>query len=413
MAEISTGASTGADAERKNAILIFALCFAAALVEGYDLQSAGVAAPKFAPIFGLSPSQLGLVFSFNTLGLFFGAALGGIMSDRIGRRFILITSMFLFGIFSIGTAYSFDVNSLYVMRFLTGLGLGGAMPNLIAMVAETGNSKNQAMRVTMITAGIPLGGSLASLFAWLGGSGLDWEAIFWVGGIAPILVGLVMVPLLPESSSFVQSRNGSAQSGREPVMSALFGNGRAARTLLLWAGFFFTLVVLYLILNWLPSLLIGKGFVRADATLGTLFFAFGGAVGAVALGLLMKRFGWKLIVAFSYLGMAGSLFAMSIVGQSVMAMVLAAFAIGFFVIGAQYLLYGLSPTIYPSRIRGTGVGWGVAVGRLGSVAGPAIAGALLAAGNGPSAVLMAMLPVIAIAFVAVLVLTWTPLPETD
>lgn len=299
------------------------------------------------------------------------------------------------------------------MRFLTGLGLGGAMPNLIALTAETGGAANRATRVTMITAGIPLGGSLASLQAWLGGADMDWRSIFWVGGLTPMIVGALMFLLLRESSGYASAQDGGQGGARESTRSALFGNGSARRTLLLWVGFFFTLVVLYLILNWLPSLLIGKGFARSDATLGTLLFAFGGAAGAVVLGWAMRNFGWRLIVTGSYLGMAVSLFVMSAIGKDVPTMLGTAFAIGFFVIGAQYLLYGLSPTLYATRVRGTGVGWGVAVGRLGAIAGPAIAAAMLANGGGATAVLIAMLPVIAIAFVAVLMLTWKPIPDLD
>jgi AAHS family 3-hydroxyphenylpropionic acid transporter len=404
---------TAAASSRQREILTFALCFAAALVEGFDLQSAGVAAPKFGPIFALTPAQLGWVFSSNTFGLFLGAAFGGWISDRVGRRAVLVTSMFLFGLFSIATALAPDAQMLIVMRFLTGLGLGGAMPNLIAMTAETGSATNRATKVTVITAGMPAGGSLASLLAWLGGAELDWRTIFWVGGLAPIVVGIAMLFLLKESQAFERVVRDAAVPVRRDTMAALFGGGRAVRTLLLWLGFFFTLVVLYLNLNWLPTLLVGKGFERPDATLGVLLFSFGGAVGAVVLGLLMPRLGWKVIVTLSYAGMAASLFAMAGVERDIGVMLIAAFGIGFFVIGAQYLLYGLSPMLYGSAIRGTGVGWAVAIGRLGSVAGPAIAAAILSGGGDSSDVLMAMLPFIAVAFVAVLVLTWRPAPDVD
>ncbi len=386
---------------------VFALCFLAALVEGFDIQSAGVAAPKFGPAFDMTPSELGWVFSSNTFGLFLGAAFGGWISDRIGRRGVLVASMFLFGAFSIGTALAPTSAILIAMRFLTGVGLGGAMPNLIALTAEAGPDAGRVTRVTLITSGIPLGGALASLLVLIGAAELEWQAVFWVGGIAPLLVGALMAFLLPESRQFVAGK-ASPDSGRMSTPTALFGQRRLFMTLLLWTSFFFTLVVLYLMLNWLPVLLIGKGFERSEATLGTLLFAFGGGVGAIALGALMSTFGWRVIVAFSYVGMAVSLFAMASIGKDMTAMLLAAFSIGFFVIGAQYLLYGLSPVLYPGSVRGTGVGWAVAVGRLGSVAGPMIAAAILSSGLGSTEVILSMLPVILIAFIAAIALVWRP-----
>ena len=392
-------------------VTTFSLCFLAALVEGFDLQSAGVAAPKFGPAYGLDPAILGWVFSSNTFGLFLGAAIGGAISDRIGRRAVLIVSMFLFGIFSLGTAFAPSTDAFIAMRFLTGLGLGGALPNLVSITAETGSPDNRALKVTLISAGMPLGGALAGALALLGPT-LDWKVIFWVGGVAPILVGMAMIFLLQESASFVGLL--SQQAERRPTMvRALFGNGRAAPTLLLWTGFFCTLMVLYLILNWLPSLLIGKGFERADATLGTLLFSIGGAAGSMVLGLLMKRLGWRIIVILSYAGMAASILVMASLERDIALMLGAAFVIGFFVIGAQFLLYGFAPTMYPSQVRGTGVGWGVAVGRLGSVAGPAIAAAVLEAGRSASDVMLAMLPAIVLAFVAVLILTWRTASESE
>ncbi len=387
----------------------FVLCFLAALVEGFDLQSAGVAAPKFGPVYALDPAALGWVFSANTFGLFLGAAIGGGLSDRVGRRVILIGSMFLFGLFSLGTAFSPSADVFIAMRFLTGLGLGGALPNLVAMTAETGSPENRARKVILITAGMPLGGALAGVLALIGAA-LDWKIIFWVGGIAPIVVGIAMLLLLQETRSVAQAQPSDA-TAHAATARALFGGGRSVPTLLLWAGFFFTLVVLYLILNWLPSLLIDKGFERSDATLGTLLFSVGGSVGAVVLGVLMTHLGWRVIVTVSYACMAAAIFAMASIAHDIGAMLACAFAIGFFVIGAQFLLYGLSPTMYPSQYRGTGVGWGVAVGRLGSVAGPALAAGILAAGRSASDVMLAMLPVIALAFVAVFILTWRPATE--
>lgn len=400
----ATPASPALPARR--AMIIYALCFAAALVEGYDLQSAGVVAPKFVPDFDLSPTELGWVFSASTIGLFFGAAIGGTISDRLGRPLVLITSILLFGLFSILTALAPDTGWFLAARFLTGLGLGGAMPNLIALAAEMGPAETRVTRVAMITAGMPFGASLAGFIAWMGSADLDWRTIFWIGGTVPLLLGVALMVYLP-SGSKAGSEAGAAGTGTAAgqasgrnILFALAGEGRAVATLLLWAAFFFTLIVLYLIFNWLPSLLVGRGFTLSDATLGAMICTLGGGIGAIVLGRLVTRFGWRKIMFIAYLGLGVAIYLMATVVAHVPAMLITAFVIGLLGAGAQYVLYALSPTLYPDAVRGTGVGWGIAVGRLGSIIGPMIAAMVLAAGHGPSSAMLAMLPFVALGFLA-------------
>ncbi len=393
-----------------NTVLTFSLCFAAALSEGYGLQAAGLAAPKLVPVFHLSPGQLGWVFSGNTSGLFLGAAIGGWIADRVGRRIVLIASMLAFGVFSLVTPLAPTPDILILMRFLTGLGLGGAMPNLIALCAETGGG-DRATKVTMLTAGVPFGGALASLYVFSSGPELDWRQIFYVGGIAPIVVALVMMFFLSESRAFVDQSRKKIKEGdarRANPLFVLFGEDRALKTVLLWSAGFFTLVILYLLLNWLPVLLISKGLTRPQATLATMVFSFGGGGGAIVLGFLMAKISQRLIITFVYAGIAAGLLALATMSHSPQLLATAAFFLGFFVVGAQYLLYGLTPTYYPAVMRGAGVGWAVAVGRLGSVAGPALAAALLSSGRGASDVLGALMPMVAIGCLAVLALIWKP-----
>lgn len=398
------------DDARVGAMTTFILCFLAALIEGYDLQSAGVAAPKFAPAFGLAPADLGWVFSSNTLGLFFGAAIGGWLSDRFGRKGVLIVSLITFGLFSIGTALATDVTMLLAMRFLTGLGLGGAFPNLIAIVAETGDERGRATRVTMIAAGMPIGGVLANLFV-LATPDLDWSMVFHVGGVAPILLGLVMTFALTESAGYLAAKAPeNATAAKTSPLAALLTEGRALTTVMLWVSFFCTLVVLYLLLNWLPSLMVSRGFSRPDATLVALAFSLGGATGALVLGYLIGRGPRRLILTLTYVGMAGGLLALAMT-PGLAGAAGAALVAGFFVIGAQFVLYGFSPVYYPTSVRGTGVGAAVAVGRLGAVAGPMLAGAVLASGHNAGDVMMVLLPLILVAYGAVFVLLTRPTAE--
>lgn len=379
----------------------FALCFLAALAEGYDLQCAGLTAPKFAPVFHLDPAHLSWVFTANTIGLFLGAIAGGRIADGIGRRWLLTGSMAVFGLFSIASAMAPDSPALILMRFLTGLGLGGALPNIIALTAEASDPRTAATRVTMLSAAMPFGGGAAGglLVAF---PAIDWRVIFWVGGVAPLLTAAVMVFALPESPVFAVRRDPEKVN----ILKALSEDSRALATVLLWVSFFCTLLVLYLLLNWLPSLLVGKGFAKTEAAMVAMIFTLGGGLGGLCLGPLARRSVRRWLFCLTWLGMAGGMVWLSLVGHDVMMASLAGLILGFFVIGGQFLLYGLSSELYPDRMRGTGVGFAVGVGRLGSVAGPLLAGGLLVAGKSSATVMQAVVPLILLALAAVLPLVW-------
>jgi AAHS family 3-hydroxyphenylpropionic acid transporter len=377
--------------------LIFPLGCLAALAEGYDLQAAGLTAPKFAPLFHLDPVHLSWVFTANTLGLFIGAVAGGRLADHIGRRRVLIASMILFGVFSIATAVSPDGSALVAMRFLTGLGLGGALPNLIALIAEATTSDRAATHVTWVSAAMPAGGGVASaLLAFI--PALDWRVVFWIGGLAPVIIGAVMALTLPESPAFA----GRARDHRVDTLAALTGDRRTLTTLCLWAGFFLTLMVLYLLLNWLPSLLVAKGYAKPEAAMVALSFTVGSVLGSVGLGGLARlKARWTVYLA-TWLGMAAAMAWLGMVGHDLKLGLAAGFAAGVFVVGGQFLLYGLSAEPYPAAMRGTGVGFAVGIGRLGAVAGPLFAGVLLASGRDAGTVLTGIVPLILLSLAAVM-----------
>src|SRR5580658_8588656 len=176
-------------------------CLLAALCEGIDLQAAGVAAGGISSQFKPQPDQLGNFFSASTFGLFFGALIGGRLADNIGRKRVLVVSVGLFGLFSLLTATAADVHSLTWARLLTGLGLGGALPMLLALVAESGGAKQQNARVAMVYAATPFGGAIVSLIS-LAVSAAHWRFIFIAGGVLPILLAPVMAFRMSESLAF-------------------------------------------------------------------------------------------------------------------------------------------------------------------------------------------------------------------
>ncbi|KMW45645.1 3-(3-hydroxy-phenyl)propionate transporter MhpT [Ralstonia insidiosa] len=380
------------------------LCFIVALLEGLDLQSIGVAAPRMAREFGLSVGQMGLAFSAGTFGLLPGAMLGGRLADRIGRKRVLILATALFGVFSIATAHVWDFNSLLMIRVATGIGLGAAMPNLIALCAEAVPTRLRNTAVSVMYCGIPFGGAIAAVVGMFSAGDDGWRHIFYVGGFGP----LVVVPLLltlQESRRFDSAQRGAIQP--PPVSWALFGERRAAATLLLWVSYFFTLIVLYFLLNWLPSLMAAQGLSRPQVGVVQILFNIGGGAGALGIGMLMDAARPRWVVSGMYVGIIAALSLLAAAG-GMTSMSAGAFMAGLFVIGAQSVLYALAAAYYPTVVRGTGVGAAVAVGRLGSIAGPLLAGQLLAMGQHATTIIGASIPVTIIAALAALLLLKRP-----
>jgi len=368
------------------------LCFVVALLEGIDIQSAGIAGTGIAATFGLDKSQMGWVFSASILGLLPGAFLGGLLADRIGRKQVLIGSVVLFGVFSLVTTATSD---------LTGLGLGAALPNLIALSSESADDATRATAVSLMYCGVPLGGALASLVSVLGGME-NWKLVFHLGGWAPLMIAPLLYVLLPESPAFERHQPSNAPA-RTGLWHGLFRERQAFVTLLLWVSCFFTLTVVYMLLNWLPSLLIGQGFTRPQAGMVQLLLNLGMATGSVFAGLLLDRWRASLLVGLTYTGILVALLALGRSGDFT-SMLLAGFDAGFFVLAAQLILYALAPQLYPAQVRATGVGSAVAIGRLGSISGPLIAGQMLATGTGTPELMLAVSPGVVIAATGVIIL---------
>jgi AAHS family 3-hydroxyphenylpropionic acid transporter len=375
-------------------------CVLVALCEGIDLQAAGVAAAGISAQFKPTPDQFGTFFSSSTLGLFFGAIIGGWLADRIGRKKVLVTSIALFGLFSLLTSFAIDVPTLIWARGLTGLGLGGALPMLLAIVTESSAEKEKSASLTTVYAAMPLGGAGASLLSLLIAAS-NWRVIFIVGGVLPLILAPLMAIGLPESAEFKRAQQ-TPDTLTAGSFFALFGEGRARPTLLLWASFLLELLFLYLLLNWLPTLLVGDGFTRAQAAGAQIGFNMGGVFTAVLIGYMLGGRLRNFAIVFTFVvlpillvGLARSPAQFPIVASMV-------FLLGCAVLAAQAFLYAMAPIAYPTRIRGMGVGAAVAFGRIGAIVGPKLGGALKAAGHAPSRLLMDLLPIVIVGSVCAL-----------
>jgi AAHS family 3-hydroxyphenylpropionic acid transporter len=386
------------------------LCFLATFCEGIDIQAAGVAAGGIRQQFSPDTSALSLFFSASTFGLFIGAILGGRLSDRFGRKAVLVGSVAAFGLFSLFNAVAWDMNVLTLARFLTGLGLGGALPNLVAIGAEGAPPGRRSAHVTLIYSGTPLGGVLASLVSLVTTSA-QWHWIFLVGGIVPLCVAPLLAVYLREPAAFLREATAGARAGApKPRLLEFLDEGRAARTLLLWASFFLTLFTLYLLLNWLPTLLASTWHDGKKVAMAMIGFNIGGWLGALYIGLQLESQQRHRGVLVTFIGLPLLLLLLAFGPTQPFAMMLVVALLGAAVLSAQAILYAYAPQCYPTRMRGTGVGFAIAMGRFGSIAGPLLGGALVGIGRAPGAVLAGIVPIVVVGGLCAVTLAWRAPP---
>lgn len=384
-----------------NVAITVALCFLVAVVEGFDIQAMGVAAPRLQPQFGFDSQQMGWIFAVSNIGLVIGASFGGWLADRVGRKPVFIGAVLSFGIFTLLTSLVGTYEAFSIVRFCAGLGFGAALPNMMALAAEVSAPEKRASTAAVMFCGMPLGGGTSALLTQVLPPDFDWRVLFEIGGILPLLLAPAIYFLMPETLD----KSSVAGKPRTDVFAALFADGRAPVTLLLWLAFLPTLLILYLILNWLPTLVVANGLDRAVAPQASLAFNFASVAGALVFGKLVDRMDTRWPMTSAYVGLIISLVALSSASGLAMTVLLSG-AAGFFLLGANYALYGVAATYYPQSVRGTGSGASVAVGRVGSFVGPLLAGILLGSGMSASGVVQYMVPVAAVAGAAVLGLSF-------
>jgi AAHS family 3-hydroxyphenylpropionic acid transporter len=387
-----------------NALLTVALCFFVAVLEGFDIQAMGVAAPRMAPEFGLRPDQMGWLFSISNIGLVIGASFGGWFADRVGRKPVFIASVIAFGVFTLATAYASSFEALFIVRLCVGLGFGAALPNLVAVASEVSKPEKRALTTAAVFCGMPLGGGTSAFITQVLPAGSDWRVLFIIGGLLPVLLAPLLYFFLQET---LQKSTPVAGESKRSIVVALFGEGRAMPTILLWLTFLPTLLILYLILNWLPTLVVAIGLDRATAPQASLAFNFASVAGALFFGSIVDKFGSRWSLALAYAALIGSLIALSHANDLNSILIWSA-AAGFTLLGANYALYGVTASYYPQSVRGTGSGASVAIGRVGSVFGPLLAGWLLAGGMSAAGVVSYMVPIAAVAGIAVFALSFFP-----
>jgi AAHS family 4-hydroxybenzoate transporter-like MFS transporter len=386
-------------------LLVAVMCGLIVFVDGFDAQAMGFVAPALTAALKISRGVLGSVISSGLVGMMIGALVSGPLADRIGRKPVLVACALIFGVGSLLTATAQSVESLMAFRAFTGLGMGGAMPNAIALTSEYMPRRRRAGAVTMMICGFSLGAAVGGLVAASIIPRFGWPAVFIVGGVIPIAIGVVCVFVLPESIRFLVVRGdrepqarlllsriapgaavtGPLSPGRDEhaspdgfVVSELFTHGRALGTTLIWVIYFMNLLNLYFLNSWLPTIISDAGIPVDTAIRLTALFQIGGIGGAVVLGRLLDRTFSFWILAACYSWAAAFVYSIGHAGASVPLLALTITCAGVGIIGGQNASHALSSEFYPTRIRSTGVGWALGIGRIGSIVGPLVGGLLLA-----------------------------------
>jgi AAHS family 4-hydroxybenzoate transporter-like MFS transporter len=385
-------------------ILIVSLCTTVAIFDGFDTQIIAYVGPMIVRDFHIPFSSLGTLFGASMVGLTIGALCLPVLADYFGRKPLILTATALFGLLSMLTPSVDSFQALLALRILTGLGLGAALPNVVALVSEYAPGGMRVLvNITLggFGAGALLAGAVSSFLLPLYG----WQAMFYVGGAIPLISLLLLAIWLPESAAFLALKAAPAERvarllrqvdparNFDPLprfivqekkltgftVRHLFKDGRAAMTGLLWLAQFMNLLVLLFMLNWTPSLLREAGLSLQASIWTTVGFSVGGVFGAILVGRLMDLGNPFVVLSMTLVGTAGCI---TLVAHSIgdpMILAIAVGITGFGVAGSQNSLNTVSGMLYPTAIRSTGVGWSMGIGRIGSIVGPTLGGVLIAA----------------------------------
>jgi len=388
--------------EKAQKILTIFLCFWVAFFEGFDLQVPGVAAKGIAASFGLDQIQMGYVFSLGVFGMLFGAFFGGRIADYLGQKKVLMLSVTIFGLFMSLTAIAPSIEVLYAARFFTGLGLGAAMPTMISVVGDEATEANRGKLNSLMYCGLPVRAIFVAGLAMLLPE-IQWQTLFLIGGLTPLALIPLMAFILkdkPKVNAEVPV-SGEAVPGMAEV---LFKQRQYKNTVPLWVGFFFTLMINYILISWLPNLLMEQGLQKQQAFLVMLVFQVGAVIGTLSLGYLLDRLKLWQMATIIYSGLFVAL-VLLFTTTSIPLLILAGVMGGIFSTGGQSILYGISPIFYSGAGKVTGVGSAISLGHLGAMTGPLLTGKILALGLGTTGILVASLPAVVVSAVAVTALS--------
>lgn len=375
-------------------------CVFVVIFDGYDLAINGVALPLLMQEWNMTAVQAGMLASTALAGMMFGAMLFGMLADKIGRKNVILICVTLFSGFTFWGGFASGPTEFGILRFIAGLGIGGVLPNLVALTSEYAPQKMRSTLVTTMFSGYAVGGIMAALLgAWFTPS-FGWEIMFYIAGI-PLLILPILYLYLPESLTFLVKKQQNEKASKivqqispeqnvtastqfvlnevhapDASIAALFKQGRSMNTLLFWCCFFMCLLMVYALGSWLPKLMMAAGYSLGNSLMFLMAMNIGAVVGTIGGGILADRFHLKPVIIGMFLLGAVSLVGLGFNSPQAVIYLLVA-AAGASAIGSSILLYSFVAQYYPLAIRSTGIGCASAVGRVGAIVGPIIIGFLL------------------------------------
>ena len=397
-------------------IRVFFLCGLIALLDGYDIQTMAFVVPSLAIEWGLAATDFKLALAGSLIGIAIGALAAGPISDRWGRKRVLVGALLILGFATLTNSWARNLDQLLIYRFLTGIGLGASMPNVIALTAEYAPVRYRTLAVTLMFCGVPLGSAIAGFMAVDLIANFGWQSVFVIGGTLPLLLAPICALCLAESIKYLANRPArhqhlqrlldkmrikisttsrltSTTTYSNPVV-VLFSDGRAPITLILWGVFSSNLFAMYYIVSWLPTVLQSVGWSHANSLRGSAMFQLGGVISSVVFSLLIDRSSPFRVLPPIFICTAFAFVCMSVataipaVGLSVLTVC------GAGVVGAQFCINALSAALYPTRARATGVGCALAVGRFGAIISPFVAAGMISPSSTSSYFLIGAVPAV-------------------
>lgn len=408
MADAMSGTETAIENQRIGGlqISVVVICTLIQMCDGYDVGSIGWAVPTLTHVWGVAPSAFALAFLWSNIGVMVGALVSGPLGDRVGRKPMVMASIAIFGLASLASAFAPSLGFLAATRFFTGLGIAGGFTGTTALTGDYTPARLRATMIMVTFTGAPLGGFVGGqVVALLLHEGFGWPVIFVIGGVFPLALLLITALWLPESPRFLAARPNlaprhrallqrldiavgselhSVDVARGNPVGMLFREGYALPTILLWIMFFCSLINLYLFVFWLPEILHLTGLTPSQAVFATSLHPLGAIAAVLYLGYLIDRYGAHRALALHYAVGIVFIALIALVTMPYLMLLAVVFLSGATIIGSQTGANAACGKLYPARMRTSGIGWALGIGRLGGIAAAPLGGYLLSRGMAPT-----------------------------